>query len=120
MKLLSHASTILPVADPLASAEYYRDVLGFTISFLWEDPPSYAVINRDDTVGIHFVKMENPQVTKDPPKLYIFTNDADALYEEYQKSGAKIIEPINDTDYKMREFVIEDLNGYRLVLGKGI
>ena len=77
-------------------------------------------INRDDAVGIHFVKLENPSIAKYPPKLYIFTHDADALHEEYQKSGAKIIEPINDTDYNIREFVIEDLNGYKLVIGKGI
>ncbi|MEO9485375.1 MAG: VOC family protein [Ekhidna sp.] len=119
MKLFSHASIILPVADPLESAEYYRDVLGFSISFLWEDPPTYAVINREDAVGIHFVKTEKKLTTEDSPKLFIFVHDADAVYEEYQKSGAKIIEPINDTDYKMREFVIEDINGYKLVLGKG-
>ncbi len=120
MKLFSHSSTILPVADPQASAEYYRDVLGFSISFLWEDPPSYAVINRDDAVGIHFTKHENFKLSESTPAIYIFVHDPDALYEEYQRSGVKIVEPINDTEYKMREFVVEDINGYKLVLGKGI
>lgn len=120
MKLFSHASTILPVDNPLACAEYYRDVLGFTISFLWEDPPSYAVINRDDAVGLHFTKTDNPVITTTPPMLYIFVHDVDAVYEEYQKSGANIVVPISDTDYNMREFEIEDLNGYKLIIGKGI
>lgn len=119
MKLFSHSSSIFPVSNPLATAEYYRDVLGFTISFLWEDPPSYAVINREEAVGIHLVKSDDIQVS-DHPKLYIFVNDPDLIYYEYKKSGANIIEPINDTDYRMREFVIEDLNGYKLVIGKGI
>ena len=117
MKLFSHASTILPVEDPLASAEYYRDVLGFSISFLWEDPPSYAVINREDAVGIHFTKAEEPIIRS--AKLYVFVNDVDAVYQEFSESGANIIEPIVNTDYHMREFTIEDFNGYKLVFGKG-
>lgn len=120
MKLFSHSSIILPVVDPLASAKYYQDILGFSISFLWEEPPTYAVIHREDAVGIHFVKSHKKIESDDQAKLFIFVHDADAVYEEYQKSGAKIIEPINYTNYKMREFVIEDLNGYKLVLGKGI
>ena len=120
MKQFSHAATIIPVADPLAAANYYRDVLGFTISFLWEDPPSYAVINREDAVSIHFTKTDHKPTNDGTPKMYIFVHNVDALYEEYKKSGATIIEPINDTDYQMREFVIEDLNGIKLVIGKGI
>ena len=78
------------------------------------------MVNRDDAVGIHFSQTE---VTIQPeliPRLYIFVNDVDTLYEEYLKSGVKIVEPIEDMDYKMREFVIEDLNGYKIVIGKGI
>lgn len=119
MKLFSHSATIIQVKDPLASAHYYRDVLGFSISFLWEDPPSYAVINREDAVSIHFTKADQQPINNNTP-MYIFVHDVDALYEEYKKSGATIIEPINDTDYKMREFVIEELNRIKLVFGKGI
>lgn len=120
MKLFSHSSIILPVSDVNQTAIFYRDKLGFDISFLWEDPPSYAVVNRDEAVGIHFTNSETPINLNEPPRLYIFVQDPDAVYEEYKKAGVKIIEPINDTDYKMREFVIEDLNGYKLVIGKGI
>lgn len=119
MKLFSHSSIILPVADVAATANYYRDQLGFSISFLWEDPPSYAVVNRDDAVGLHFAKSDHPIKVDDQARLYIFVHDVDQVYEEFQKAAVKIVEPINDTDYKMREFVIEDLNGYKLVIGKG-
>ena len=120
MKLFSHSSIILPVNDVLATANYYRDNLGFSISFLWEDPPSYAVVNRDDAVGLHFTKADHPIQVDDQAKLYIFVHDVDKVYQEYLNADVKIIEPLNDTDYKMREFVIEDLSGYKLVLGKGI
>ncbi|WP_420318354.1 VOC family protein [Ekhidna sp.] len=119
MKLFSHSSIILPVPNVKEASEYYRDVLGFSISFLWQDPPTYGVVNREDSVGLHFSESSAPLYT-DHAKLYIFVNNPDTVFEEYEKSGATIIEPINDSDYKMREFVIEDLNGYKIVIGKGI
>lgn len=120
MKLFSHSSIILPITNVQQTAEYYRDVLGFSIEFLWEDPPSYAVLKRDDAVGIHLSKTDKPLEKERLPRLYIFVHDADAVYNEYVEAGAKIDEPIGDTDYQMREFVIEDLNGYKIVIGKGI
>ena len=42
-ELISHSATIFPVENPLASAEYYRDKLGFEITFQWDDPPTYIV-----------------------------------------------------------------------------
>ncbi|WP_424961637.1 VOC family protein [Ekhidna sp.] len=119
MKLFSHSSIILPVPAVLEAAEYYRDILGFNISFLWQDPPTYGVVNREDAVGIHFTETSSPLSTDDA-KLYIFVNNPDAVYEEFQNTNANIVEPINDTEYKMREFTIEDLNGYKIVIGKGI
>lgn len=119
MKLFSHSSIILPVNDVKASAEYYRDKLGFSISFLWQEPPTYGVVNREDAVGVHFAETDHPVKPAEEAKLYIFVHDADAVYTEFQKAGVKIIEPINDTEYQMREFVIEDINGYKLVIGKG-
>lgn len=119
MKLFSHASPVFPVDDPLATGLYYRDVLGFDINFQWEDPPSYVVINRDDAVGIHLVKSQDgfaPSAAH--TSLYIFVHDVDAVYGEYQKSGANITNPIGDRDYGMRDFDIRDPNGYILVFGK--
>ena len=121
MKLFSHASPIFPVEDPLASAEYYRDVLGFDINFKWEDPPTYVVINRDDAVGIHLVKREdNFEPSQAHTSLYIFVHDVDALHTEYLASGANIINPVGDRDYGMRDFDVRDPDGFILVFGKGV
>ncbi|MEQ9401965.1 MAG: glyoxalase superfamily protein [Cyclobacteriaceae bacterium] len=119
MKLFSHSSPIFPVDDPLKTAEYYRDVLGFDINFKWEDPPTYIVINRDDAVGIHLVKNEGDFT---PPvnhaSLFIFVHDVDAVYQEYQQSGAEITRTIDNRDYGMRDFDVRDPNGFILVFGK--
>lgn len=119
MKLFSHSSPIFPVDNPLETAEYYRDVLGFDINFKWEDPTTYVVINRDDAVGIHLVKKEHDfQPSSMHPSLFIFVHDVDAVHEEFQKSGANIVHPIGDRDYGMRDFDVKDPNGFILVFGK--
>ncbi len=121
MKLFSHSSPIFPVDDPLKTAEYYRDVLGFDINFKWEDPPTYVVVNREDAVGIHFVKKRDDfKPSTEHTALFIFVNDVDVVYDEYQKSGANITAPIADRDYGMRDFDITDPNGFTIVLGKNM
>lgn len=120
-KLLSHASAVFPVEDPLSTAQYYQDILGFEITFQWEDPPSYVVIKRDDAVGIHVTKKEGDFKPSDTHvSLAIFVHDVDALYEEYQKSGANITSPIGDRDYGMRDFDVTDPNGFILSFSMGI
>ncbi|GAB4231017.1 MAG: hypothetical protein Tsb0034_03140 [Ekhidna sp.] len=118
MKLFSHASPIFRVSNIKETAEYYRDVLGFTIGFEWGDPPSYIVMNREE-VGLHLSQSPVLEPKSDFAVLYIFVHDADAVYEELKQKGANIIEHISDTDYHMREFMIEDLNGVKLMIGKG-
>jgi hypothetical protein len=45
------------------------------------------------------------------PDAYFYTEQREALQNEFIMSGAKIIKPLSITDYKNREFVIEDING---------
>ncbi len=121
MKLLSHASAIFPVDDPLKTATYYQDILGFDIAFEWEEPPIYIVINRDDAVGIHLVKKEDNHIpSKRHTSLFIFVHDVDALYKEFETAGANITNPIADREYGMRDFDVTDPNGYILAFGQGI
>ena len=121
MKLLSHASPIFPVDDPMKTAVYYQEILGFTINFKWGDLPTYVVVNRDDAVGIHFVKKEDHYTPSNRhTSLFVFVHDVDALYEEFKKSGANITQPLATRDYGMRDFDVTDLNGYILAFGQGI
>jgi len=45
--------------------------------------------------------------------MYVWVDDADALYKEFAENGA-IIEyaPKDPVEYEMREFAIRDLDGY--------
>lgn len=118
--LFSHAATIIPVADVPASAEYYRDKLGFEITFLWNDPPDYAVLKAGEGVSIHLSTQKKAEELKDnrPIEVYIFVHDVDALYKAYQDRGVKIHTPIGDREYGMRDFDVEDPSGNLLSFGK--
>ena len=108
------------VPDVVASAEYYRDVLGFKILGYFLDPPVFAMVARDD-VEIHFGKSDNgaspsPNVTRRAiaTDAYIWVNDLDALYAELKGRGAKILEPPVQRIYNCYEMVVEDNFGFRL------
>jgi uncharacterized glyoxalase superfamily protein PhnB len=45
--------------------------------------------------------------------MSIFMNDVDALYEEYKKSGATILNPPTDYPWETREMLVEDLDQHR-------
>ena len=120
MKNISHFAAIFPVDDVEATANYYQDILGFEITFKWEDPASYVVTKAGESVGIHFVKREdNYQPSSSHCALYIFVHDVDTLYKQYQNAGVEITNPIDTRDYGMRDFDIKDPNGFILTFGKG-
>jgi hypothetical protein len=123
--------TIAPyfiVDDVVASATWYRDKLGFSYDRLWGDPPAFCMVKRR---GIIIMLSQfrphvepNPNRLSDPHKeawdAYIWTEDADALHAEFKAKGVTIARDICDQEYGMRDFDIEDCNGYRLCFGHDI
>ena len=114
---LSHHATILPVSNVENSITYYTAKLGFTCSFKWEEPPSYAVLKRDG-ITINISLQENPHHT-DMASMYIFCYDVKSIYKEYRNNNVVFEEELNSTDYGMREFVILDIDHNKLVFGQG-
>lgn len=119
-KLFSHLAPVLPVDNIGETTAFYRDKLGFDVAFTWGDPPYYAVVKRDESVGIHFSEREDTTVMMPACMVYIFVNDVDAVYEEYLKNGLDIFSPPENQDYGMREFELKDLNGHFLIFGQGV
>jgi len=119
--LFSHSAIVLPVEDVEKTAAFYRDQLGFEITFTWESPASYAVLKRDEAVGIHLVKRQDEgQPSEKHTALYIFVHDVDTVYREYLSKGVEILHELSDQEYGMREFGIRDINGYILTLGTNL
>ena len=103
------ATPILNVEDLHASMDYYVQKLGFEKQWDWGDPPDFGCVKRGK------VEIFLCQGGQGQPGTWmsIFMDDVDALYEEYKKSGATIIDPPRDFPWQTREMLIEDLDGHR-------
>src|SRR5713226_9740456 len=108
------------VPDVVASAEHYRDVLGFKILSYFLDPPVFAVVARDNGVRHYGYPddgaLPSPNFARREISVaaYIWVNDLDALYAELQGQGAEILEPPTMRVYKCYELLVEDNFGFRL------
>jgi catechol 2,3-dioxygenase-like lactoylglutathione lyase family enzyme len=122
---LTRVSPGFAVADVFATAEYYRDVLGFRFDQIWGNPPSFVMLDRDDARLM--IKQVAPEALPTPARrrsneqidAYIYTNDANTLAEELRGKGADIIEgPIDRQIYPGRELIVRDCDGRVICFGQ--
>ncbi len=113
------------VDDVVATANYYRDKLGFQYERFWNGPPSFCMVWRSGIV-IMLAQFETTGVMRpnhvvDPERgawdAYIWVDNADALNAEFKSKGVKIVRDVCDQPYQCRDFEVEDCNGYRLCFG---
>jgi uncharacterized glyoxalase superfamily protein PhnB len=114
-QITGHA-TVLHVKDMDAALAFYRDKLGFAVTFTWDDPPRYICLCLGDA-AIHLNSYVPPA---GPSHVAFFCKGVDALYAQLVARGTGIAEPIQDEPYGMRDFVVIDPDGHRLVFGQGI
>jgi predicted enzyme related to lactoylglutathione lyase len=113
------------VDDVVATANYYRDKLGFQYERFWGEPPCFAMVYRSG-VTIMLSQFEktglmrpNSVVAPDGGAwdAYVWVDNSDALYEEFKGKGVKIAREICNQEYGCRDFDIQDCNGYTLCFG---
>ena len=111
------------VDDVVATANWYRDRLGFRYDRFWNDPPAFCMVYRSGVVVMLAQKpgLKHPNHAVDPEggawDAYVWVDDADALYTEFKAKGVTIARDICDQPYGCRDFDVEDCNGYRLCFG---
>lgn len=115
----SHSAVIFPVSNLDKSIEFYTKKLGFEKTFEWGEPMYYAVVKKGG-VGIHLTKRsDGGSPSKYHRALYIFVNDIDGVYKLCKDQNVRIVNDMEDRDYKMRDFDIEDPDGFIITFGKG-
>lgn len=97
MVQIASASPVLLVADIFATAEYYRDVLGFQFDEIHGDPPSFVIVQRD---GVRLMFRQPREGAPPPPNgsvspafpidVFLYVEDVDALAEELRARRADI------------------------------
>jgi uncharacterized glyoxalase superfamily protein PhnB len=111
------------VGDVRASAEWYRDRLGFEIGEYLEEPPAFVILNRDG-VRLMLSRAEgsrggsNRSHKRVAIDAYFWVDGVDALYEEFTRNGANVTLAPTDRFYGLREIEVTDPDGYILVFGE--
>jgi len=116
------------VDDVVATANYYRDLLGFKYEQFWGDPPAFCMVKRSGVI-IMLRQVVEPGIVRpnhvaeiggDSWDAYIWVENADALRAEFGSRGVIITRDICDQPYGCRDFDVEDCNGYRLCFGQDL
>jgi uncharacterized glyoxalase superfamily protein PhnB len=105
------------VGDLEQAIAYYRDRLGFTLDFVYED--FYASVSRD---GFRIHLKHGPRLAgesafrKEHEHLdaYVAVSGVRGLFSELQERGANVVKPIEERPWDCIEFYVEDADGYLL------
>ncbi|HEY2736916.1 MAG TPA: VOC family protein [Thermoanaerobaculia bacterium] len=103
---------------------FYRDMLGFAVTFRGpEDDPFLGIVRRDGAmIMIKDVGIEPlPNCKRDGGArwdAYLSVPDPDALAAEFMSRGVIFSEPLKDTDDGLRGFELKDTDGYVLFFGR--
>jgi len=122
-KIISSASVLL-VSDVVESANWYRDKLGFSYDKFYGQPPDFCILERDNfNIMLSQVKdtseiKPNWKTVEKMWNIYFWVDDVEAIYEEFQKSGATIDYTLYLTPYGGKEFGINDPDGYDVAFGQ--
>ncbi len=112
------------VSDVSRAITFYRDLLGFEVTFQEPaDAPFFAIVQRDaamimlKSVGVAPLPNSHrePQARWD---AYLSVPDPDTLATEFASRRVTFAEPLKDTHDGLRGFEIEDHDGYVLFFGR--
>ena len=122
------ASPLFIVRNLAATLAFYRDKLGFDITFQGPEPDDifFGIVQRGRAMFM-FKDVDIdpvPNYTRDIGQgiaswdAYIYVPDPDTLYEEFASRDVEFFEPLKDNHDNLRGFEIQDPNGYILYFGR--
>lgn len=108
---------VLPVGDIAASIDFYTTKLRFALDFTMGDPIRFAAVSFGDNSQLFLEAGTRPLSVCG---LYFVVNDADAMFDVCRAAGAKVVAEMGDRAYELRDFSIQDPDGYVLTFGHRI
>jgi catechol 2,3-dioxygenase-like lactoylglutathione lyase family enzyme len=121
---ISGISPFFIVENTVAALAFYRDRLGFSVTFQEPaDDPFFGIVCRGHAmlmlkdVGVPPL----PNYRRDPAArwdAYLDVPDPDALAAEFASRNVQFSEPLKDTHDGLRGFELKDVDGYVLFFGR--
>lgn len=124
MTTIKSGASVFLVDDIIASANYYRDKLGFRYDQFWGEPPDFCMAWRDEQC-IMLSKVKDISLIRPVSSVrdviwdaYFWIDDCDAMYEELNERGAQFHYEPTLKPYGVKEFAVTDLDNYRIAFGE--
>jgi catechol 2,3-dioxygenase-like lactoylglutathione lyase family enzyme len=110
---------ILPVRDLTQAIDFYAR-LGFTAK-RYGGGDFYAFIQRDGR-ELHLSKTPELVPEDNFVRVYFYLREGTsaALEAQCRAAGMAIVEPLTPREWKMKEFVLRDPDGNRLIFGESL
>lgn len=122
------ASPLFIVRNVSQTLAFYRDKLGFDITFQGPEPDDifFGIVQRGKAmlmfkdIGVEPIPAHTRDIGKGNVRfdVYIYVPDPDALAEEFASRDVEFSEPLKDTHDGLRGFEIKDADGYILFFGR--
>jgi catechol 2,3-dioxygenase-like lactoylglutathione lyase family enzyme len=124
--ILTSVAAHLYVRDLQASTEFFAAKLGFTIDFVYGDPPFYGQVSRDEA-RLALRSMDDPvfagELREQECLLSASITLARAeeiaqLFLDFQAAGVPLAQPLRNERWGAKTFIVRDLDG-NLILFAG-
>jgi catechol 2,3-dioxygenase-like lactoylglutathione lyase family enzyme len=111
------------VGDINASCAFFTEKLGFSVAFVYGEPPFYAQVMRD-AVRLNLRHVDRPLLDgalRERESLLSASMtlagaaEVKALFLEFQAAGVDMHQPLRSEPWGARDFVIRDLDGNLLL-----
>jgi catechol 2,3-dioxygenase-like lactoylglutathione lyase family enzyme len=124
--VLTAAEPQLFVSDIKASCDFFTVKLGFSVAFVYGEPPFYGQVQRD-AACLNLRHVDAPPIDpalRDRESLLAASitvgtaEDIKQLYLEFQAAGVTFAQPLKHEPWGARDFIVQDPDG-NLVLFAG-
>jgi uncharacterized glyoxalase superfamily protein PhnB len=114
---LLFAEPQLFVTDLQAALDHYKDRLGFRVTFSHGEPAFYAQVVRDGA-RLNLRHVDGPvfapgfrEMEESPLLATIAVDDAEALFEEFERAGVVFHQSLKTESWGARTFMVADPDG---------
>jgi len=104
------------VTDVDRAVAFYRDRLGFTVAFLYGEPPFYGLVTRG-AAGMNLRHVDaspwhaDVRVREDLLSATLIVRSAKALFLEYEANGVAFHQPYREQPWGAHDFIVADPDG---------
>ncbi len=112
---------MIHVPDVRATVEWYER-LGFRVLETFANGTgglSFGILTFGDSRVMFNEGGRSSPASRREVDLYVYTDDLEQHYERI-RALVPILEPLRDTYYGMREFILRDCNGFWITFGRDL